>query len=155
MQVNFHLALSGISKIISSLCPILRVSKVMKNVFGENPIISLRRPRNKRDELVGSKLNNDRDEVEGMKKCGKSRCKIYTFVEKGWEFESWEIIKNIWLIFPFNCDLEGYIYLISCQKCWKNYVVSRAISFRKRFNHKKQYDKVWKRADRDSRGTFI
>ena len=87
LVVNFHPALSGISRIVSLLWPILHTLKDMKNVFGENPIVAFRRPRNLRDKLVSSKLNKGRDEMEGMKKCGKSRCKMRAFVEEGREFE--------------------------------------------------------------------
>ena len=52
----------------------------MVSVFGENPIVDLRRPRGLRDELVRFESNNEGDQVEDMKTCGESRCKICTFV---------------------------------------------------------------------------
>ena len=52
----------------------------MVSVFGENPIVAFRRPRDLRDELVRFELNNEGDKVEDMKTCGKSQCKTCTFV---------------------------------------------------------------------------
>ena len=86
-MANFHPALSGNSRIISPLWSILHALKDMKSVFEENPIVAFRRPRNLRDELVRSKLNKVRDKMEGIKKCGKSRCKTCSFVKEGREFD--------------------------------------------------------------------
>ena len=107
----------------------------MKNVFRENPIVTCRRPRNLRDELVRSTLNKVRDKMEGMKKCGISRRKILTFVEGGREFEGNN--KKYLINFSFNYDSEGVIYLTSYKKCRKKYVGSTVTSFRKSLNNHK------------------
>ena len=92
-----------------------------------------RRPRNLRHELVRSKLDKERDKVEGMKKCGKSQSKIFICVQGGKEFEGDN--KKYFISFSFNCDSEGVIYLVSCKKCRKNYVGSTVTSFGQRFNN--------------------
>ena len=118
-MVKFHPALSGIGKVVNSLWPILHTSDDMKKVFGEKPIVSFRRPRNLKDELVTAKLRDERVINVGMKKCGKSRCKVCRFVEEGRDFEGHgnEFKTN----YSFNCDSEGMVYLISCSKCRRRF----------------------------------
>ena len=136
LVMNFCLAFSRISRIISQLWPILHALKDMKKVFGENPTVAFRRPKNLRDELVRSELNKVRDKMGGIKKCGKSPFKICTFVEEGTEFEGNN--KKYLINFAFNCDSEGVIYLILCKKYRKNYAGSTDTTFSKRFdNHKR------------------
>ena len=107
----------------------------MKRVFGEKPIVSFRRPRNLKEELVRAKLKDEKVISVGMKKCGKSRCKVCGFVEEGRNLE--EHGDKFKINYLFDCDSEGVVYLISCTKCIKNYVGSTITSFRKRFNNHK------------------
>ena len=101
------------------------------------PLISFRRPRNLADNLVRSKIkdasNTHKD--EGMKKYGKSRCHICSYVEEAEEFEYGN--KKHWIHYPFDCDSEGVIYVIRCISCSKIYVGSTITTFRKRFNNYK------------------
>ena len=82
---NFHPALSGISQKVKSLGLVLHASDEMNEVFKDiKPLISFRRPRNLADNLVRSKIkeaSNTRKD-KGMKKCGKSRCQICSYVEE-------------------------------------------------------------------------
>ena len=109
---NFHPALSGIGKVVNSLWPILHTSDDMKSVLGEKPIVSFRRLRNLKDELVRAKLKDERVISVGMKKCGKSRCKVCGFVEESRDFEGHGNKSKI--NYSFDCDSEGVVYLISC-----------------------------------------
>ena len=52
-MVNFHPALSGIGKIVYSLCPILYASGDMREIFKEKAVVSYRRPKNLKDSLEG------------------------------------------------------------------------------------------------------
>ena len=45
LVMNFHPALSGVGNIIDSIWPILHASDDMKEIFGNKPIISYRRPK--------------------------------------------------------------------------------------------------------------
>ena len=135
LVVNFHPALSGIGKVVNLLRPILHASEDMKRVFGEKPIVSFRTPKNLKDELVRAKLKDERVISIRMKKCGKSRCKVCGFMEEGRDFEGHG--NKFKINYPFDCDSEGVVYLISCTKCRKNYVGSTITSFRKRFNNHK------------------
>ena len=85
--LNFHPALSGIGNIVKSLWWILQVSNDMREIFDDVPRVAFRRSRNLRDEIVRSKLRNKGNTCKGMKKCGKSRCKICDLVEEGDVFD--------------------------------------------------------------------
>ena len=87
MVVNFRPELSGISKIIDSLSPILHASDGMIKVFQEKLMVAYRRPRNIQDELVRSKVRRLGNDNTGMRKCGKVRCQICKYVKDGYEFK--------------------------------------------------------------------
>ena len=70
-----------------------------------------------------------------MKKCGKSRCQICSYVEEAEEFEHGN--KKYWINYPFDFDSEGVVYVIRCISCSKIYVGSTTTTFRKRFNNHK------------------
>ena len=72
---------------VNSLWPILHASDDIKRVIGEKPMVSFRRPRNLKDELVRANLKDERVISVGMKKCGKSRCKVCDFVKEGRDYE--------------------------------------------------------------------
>ena len=78
---DFHPALLGIGKKIRELVPILHASVDMKRILVEAPLVSFRRPKNLKGELVTSRVQ--RSFCEGMKRCGKRRCEICKFVKEG------------------------------------------------------------------------
>ena len=121
LVVNFHPALSGISRIIESLLPILHASEDMKKVFPDKPMVAYRKPRNLKDKLVRAKVRKENDEEKDMKKYGKPRCQICGFVDEGCTFQGGcTYIIN----FPFNCDSSGTLYTLTCKTCQKIYVGS-------------------------------
>ena len=132
-MVNFHSALSGIEKVVNSLWPILHTSDDMKRVFGEKPIVSFRRPKNLKDELVKAKLKDERVISVGMKNVVNHIVKFVVLWRLGISKDM-----EINLRLSIDCDSEGVFYLISCTKCRKNYVGSTITSFRKRFNNHKR-----------------
>ena len=91
----------------------------MKNVFEVRPLISYRRPRNLKDELVRSRLKKGEGGYsKGMKRCGKTRCQICDFVDEGNIFGPSN--HTYYINFTFDCDSEGIVYLIICKKCKKS-----------------------------------
>ena len=96
-----------ISQKVTSLWPVLYASDEMNEVFKDTkPLISFRRPRNLADNLVRSKIREttNKRKHKGMKKCGKSRCQICSYVEEAEEFEYDN--KKCWINY---CDSEGVI----------------------------------------------
>ena len=109
----------------------------MKEIFGDKPMVAYRRPKNLKDVLVRAKLKGEDSDLrdKGMKKCGKSRCQISTYVHEGCNFAG---AGNAYFInYSFDCDSVGVIYLITCKKCANIYVGNTITSFRKRFNNHK------------------
>ena len=91
---------------VKSLWPVLQVFKDTK------PLISFKKPRgNMANNLVRSKIKgatNTRKD-KSMKKFGKSRCQIRSYVEKAEEFKYGN--KKYWINKKsfFDCDSEGVI----------------------------------------------
>ena len=91
----------------------LHASDNMNEVFKDiKPLISFRRPQNLADNLVRSKIKEATNtrKYKGIKKCGKSRCQICSYVEEAEEFEYGN--KKYWINYPFDCDSEGVIYVV-------------------------------------------
>ena len=110
-------------------------------------MVTYRRPRNLKDELVRGKLTGAINENRGMKRCGKRRCHICNRVKEGRTFE--ERGRTYYKNFSFDCDSVGFVYLIRCRKCRKIYVGSSKTSFRKRFNN---YKSSLNRSNKGQRG---
>ena len=151
LVMTFHPALLGVGKIIHSLWPILHASEDMRSIIEEKPMIVYRRPKNLKDNLVRSKLKGGSGD-KGMRKCGKSRCQIYNFVEEGSKF-----CRNgrILLYYLFDCDSAGVIYVIICKKCSKIYMGSTITSFRRRFNNHKSSVKRYGNGERGIPGEHL
>ena len=84
---DFHPALSEIGKILISLWPVMHASGIMKEIFSEKPLTSCKKPKNLKNELVRSRIKDRESKNQGMRKCGKKRCQICTFVDEGDQFE--------------------------------------------------------------------
>ena len=69
--------------------------------------------------------------------CGKVRCKMGNYVKPGTTFVRNVDKRSFHINHFFDCDSSGIIYLITCRKCNKQYVVSTTTSFRIRFNNHK------------------
>ena len=82
-----------------------------------------------------------------MKKRGKSRCQICSYVEEAEEFKYGN--KKYWINYPFDCDSEGVTYVVRCISCSKIYVGSTITSFRKRFNKHKSSMRKYKQGGRN------
>ena len=97
----------------------------LANVFKQPPIIAYRRQRNLKDILIKSKVPSPiprypQREVKGMTKCGKM-CSACPYINTGSEIRidkgnTWKITKKL------TCDTFNCIYLVSCDKCGKNYI---------------------------------
>ena len=133
-MVNFHPALSGIGKVVNSLWPILHASDDMKRVLGEKPIVSFRRPRNLKDELVRAKLKDERGISVGMKNVVNYVKFVVLWRKEG---ISRDMGINLRLIVPSIVIWKAWFTSFHVRNAKKNYVGSTITSFRKRFNNHK------------------
>ena len=140
--MNFHLALSGVGKIVDSWY-IFQASDNMRVIFHDIPMVAYRRPHNLRDDLVKSKLKRYREESRGMRKCGKTCCQICKLVKEGDKF--YDEKQTYHINYSFDCNSKGVVYLIKCKKCLKLYVGSTITTFWTRFNNHKSSMKRYER----------
>ena len=118
MVLDFRPALSGIGKKIRELVLILHASHDIKRIFVEAPLVSFRRHKNLKGELVRRKIQ--RSVLEGLKRCGKSSCLICKFVKEGRSFHNNLGNRKLFANNDFDCDSKGIVYLIKCKKCSKH-----------------------------------
>ena len=105
-------------------------------MFPIKPLVASRRPRYLKGELVRAEVRKENDIEKGMNKCGKLRCQICGFVDKGCTFQG---ERTYFINFPLNCDSSRVVYILSCKICQKIMIYVRStIGFiRKRFNNRK------------------
>ena len=115
------------------------MSPVLKKVYAfmKVPMRSFRRPKNFKDNLVRVKRQPLQEKAKGMFCCGKTRCKVCNYFKPSNSFIGNVDKRSFHINHSFDCDSCGFIYLITCKRCGKQYVGSTITSFRIRFcNHK-------------------
>ena len=126
----------------------------MKRIILETPLVSFRRPKNIKGELVRSRV--PRSFAERMKRCGKSRCQISKFVKEWRSLHNNLGNRGFYVNYDLDCDSKGIVYLIKCKKCSKQYVGSTVTSFRMRFNNRKSsLMGVWEGLKGNTRRAFV
>ena len=136
--VTYHPAFNLIYNIVNRLQPMLDASKEHKKVFPNKRLVSFRRAKNLKNNLVRAKLAplQQEDQVKGCYRCGKSRCQLCEHMSEGISLFVMLLVKNIGLILGFDCDSSGVVYLLSCKVCGMQYVGSKHVyPFRARFNN--------------------
>ena len=139
--VDYHPGLPDIQAIFKKHQSILQQSDRLKDVVNTLPILSFRRPKNLKDNLVRAKVCTSQDEkVEARlsSTCGKPRCQLC------------EIISLDNTIVSFNtgishhtqpvlkiCDAKNLVYCLSCNVCGLQYVGSTVTALRFRMNNHK------------------
>ena len=98
-------------------------------------MVSFRRPKNLKDLLVIAKVRSLEEKIRGMFCYGKTRCQVCKFVKTGKKFVGNVEQRCFYSNHAFDCDSNGIVYLITCKRCNKQYVVGIITSFRLRFNN--------------------
>ena len=110
----------------------------MKEIFGEQPIVAFRRPKNIKNHLVRAKINTDRTTNPGTFKCGHGGCRIckdYMPETNIFRSSTTGITYNIHQ--KLNCNSRNVIYLLTCKTCGIQYVGETSTRFRERMNNHK------------------
>ena len=99
----------------------------LKSVFPEPPLVSFRRQKNIRENIVRAKVAPERQPriVRGVKKCGN--CLACSYVKEGKTVKgiSYDKKKFIWKIGrALSCHSKNVIYLLECDKeyCEQQYI---------------------------------
>ena len=107
----------------------------MRKIFPAPPMVAYKQPPNIRSVLSRALLPKNahpKRKLTGMKKCNKP-CNVCPYVLNTNKITSKQDQKKSFDINGlFTCATIGVIYLISCQKCPKQYVGQTSRSFSKR-----------------------
>ena len=134
LNLDSHPALLDVHRILRELQVFTDISFLLKRVLPEIPIVNFGRPNNLKNNLVRAKIQPLEEKVKEMFCCGKTRCKV-CHVETGRTFVGCVDKRSFQINHGFDCDSCGVIYLITCEKCGKQYVGSTITSFRMRVNN--------------------
>ncbi|GFO26689.1 hypothetical protein PoB_005319400 [Plakobranchus ocellatus] len=132
--LTYNPALPNVSSILKTYFPILYSSDRCKKSIPSLPVTAFRRPKNLRDVLVHSSTHHTNN--IGFSPCLSPRCKtcIYTHTTSSFKSstdgQTYKITQG-----PRTCNSNNIIYLITCQKCLKQYVGQTCQTLRSRFNH--------------------
>ncbi|GFO04316.1 hypothetical protein PoB_003082100 [Plakobranchus ocellatus] len=132
--LTYNPALPNISSILKTYLPILHSSDRCKKAIPSLPVTAFRRPKNLRDLLVHSSTHHTNN--IGFSPCLSPRCKtcIYTHTTSSFKSstdgQTYKITQG-----PLTCNSNNIIYLITCQKFFKQYVGQTCQTLRSRFNH--------------------
>lgn len=127
--------------------PMLQLSKTCRNSFKELPIVAYRRPKNLTDHLVRAKVRQptgapaqQSSQVPARRQCTRIICEICPsrtnppkFYRSSYTGRTYDSPTN------YNCETTNVVYLITCNRCKKQYVGETSRSFRKRMLEHKNY----------------
>ncbi|GFO28084.1 hypothetical protein PoB_005458900 [Plakobranchus ocellatus] len=98
------------------------------------PVTAFRRPKNLRDVLVHSSTHHTNN--IGFSPCLSPRCKTCIHTHTTSSFKSFTDGQTYKITqVPLTCNSNNIIYLITYQKCFKQYVGQTCQTLRSRFNH--------------------
>ena len=136
--VTFHPDGPNFRNIIRKHWGIIESVDEVKNVFGDQPMVAFRRPKNIKDHLVRAKINKPHTKQSGTTKCGHGGCRLCRdHMPETSTFKSTVtgVIYNIHQ--NLNCNSRNVIYLITCRTCGIQYVGETKTRFRERINNHK------------------
>ena len=113
--VTYHPAFNLIYNIVSRLQHMLDASEEHRKVFPNKRLVSFRRAKNLKDNLVRTKLAplQQEDQLKGCYQCGKSRCQVCEHMSEGDKFVCHVTGKEYRITSRFDCDSSGVVYLLS------------------------------------------
>ena len=156
LTLTFHPALYSVVNILKKAHRHIEKSPVLYQVLPKPPRVAFRNPKTLKDKLVRSKLKIPTEcNIKGFSKCNKKNCEICDIVVAGDEFRSSYNGKTFKINFPFDCNSQNVIYLLTCKHCLKQYVGSTITKFRQRFNQYKSNFNIYQQGRRDLQQLFL
>ena len=134
LVVTYHPLLKTIGKIIHDNLYLLYMNEELKHLFTPGPMVSFRSSRKISSYLVRAKLYPVERSV-GSFSCKRPRCQICTFVNETDSFTSTVKGETYKINHKFDCMEKCLIYLLTCNKCRKQYVGQTVGAFRYRWNN--------------------
>ena len=121
LVVTYHPLLKTIGKIIHDNLYLLYMNEELKHLFTPGPMVSFRSSRKISSYLVRAKLYPVEKSI-GCFNCKRSRCQICTYVTETDSFTSTVTRETCKINHKFDCREKCLIYLLTCNKCRKQYV---------------------------------
>ena len=129
-MVTFNRTLPPIGKILNQHWHILKLSKHLKHLFQQLPVIACERCKNIRYLICSNRLQDDKvlhtnkkNTAKGCKLClGKTGTLCCQQVEESSEFTSAVTRRSCKIFHDVNCKSQNVIYLLECKKCHLQYI---------------------------------
>jgi hypothetical protein len=127
-----------IKETITKHIEVLKDHPQTSHLKSENLTVAFKRPKNLRDILVHSRMNNPYQE-NGLFKCNKKGCSLCPFVADSNKFNDSHGNKTYQTKGHFTCNSDHVIYILECKKCKKAYVGQTSKTIRERI-YRHTYD---------------
>ena len=134
LVVTHHPLLKTIGKIIHDNLYLLYMNEELKHLFTPGPIVTFTSSRNTSSYFVRAKFYPVERSV-GSFNCKRPHCQIYTYVNETDSFTSTVTGETYKINNKFDCMEKCLIYLLTCNKCRKQYVGETVDTFRYRWNN--------------------
>ena len=143
LVLTYHPALNSVYEILQKAHRHTLKSPRLSAVLPSPPRLAFRNSKTLKDKLVRSTLKTTNDKIPGMYKCGVGRCDNCCLLDIGNTFSSTVTGKIYHMNFPFDCNSQCVVYLLTCKICKKQYVGSTITKFRLRYNQYKSNIKLY------------
>ena len=117
-----------------------------QRVFTPGPMITFHSARKLSSYLVRAKLY-PLERTAGSCKCYGKRCEVCENVTETSTFTSTATQNTYKINHQFNCSEKCLVYLLTCNKCFKQYVGQTVDEFRRRWNNYKSNDRKFQRLE--------
>ena len=146
LAVTFYSLLQDFGKVINKNLYLLYMDQGAQRVFTPGPMITFRSARKLNSYLVRAKLYS-LERTAGSCKCYGKRCEVCDNVTVTSTFTS-TVTQNTYKInHQFHCSEKYLVYLLTCNKCFEQYVGQTIDEFRRQWNNYKSNDRKLQRLE--------
>ena len=146
LVITFYPLLKNVGNIIHKNLYLLYTDHEAQRVFTPGPMITFRSDRKVSSYLVRAKLY-PLESTAGSCKCYGKRCEVCENVTETSTFTSTATQNTYKKNHQFNCSDKCLVYLLTCNKCFKQYVGQTVDEFCRRWNNYKSNDKKFRRLE--------
>ena len=122
-MVTYRPGLTKLSSIVRKHLTTLHISDKLRKAIPNPPLVAYRRPPNVRDLLVRAEVKTPTPPTHGDNApCGSRRCKTCQLIKRTNTFTRNTTGRRYTIRNQFTCKTKNIVYMISCNKCNKQYV---------------------------------
>ena len=145
--VTFHPELKVLQNIINKHLHLLYMNDEVKRVFTPKLMVSFRSSRKISSYLVRAKLYPIERTVDSFR-CASKRCEVCKYITETGTFTSSATGETYKIKHRLDCNDKCLVYLLTCNKCKKEYTSQTTGNFRGRWNNYKSKSKSFKRGEK-------